>query len=100
MQALAHATLIVQTTANTMPRRHPLRWAMDIIDREAAELMPMRLASDNMLFEDMGEDVDYDFDDEEGLASLRRRLKGSITVYLRTKYQYQAVPALLSPCFR
>eukprot|EP00240_Pyramimonas_obovata_P000409 CAMPEP_0118953478 /NCGR_PEP_ID=MMETSP1169-20130426/56633_1 /TAXON_ID=36882 /ORGANISM="Pyramimonas obovata, Strain CCMP722" /LENGTH=562 /DNA_ID=CAMNT_0006900945 /DNA_START=431 /DNA_END=2116 /DNA_ORIENTATION=+ len=88
-KALAHSVLVVQTTANTMPRRHPLRWAMDVIDKEATELVPMRLAGD-MRFEEMGEDVDYDFDEEAGLAALRRRLKRTITVYMRTKYQYQA----------
>mmetsp|Transcript_13000 Transcript_13000/g.24800 ORF Transcript_13000/g.24800 Transcript_13000/m.24800 type:complete len:683 (-) Transcript_13000:83-2131(-) len=84
---LAHAVLVVQTTAHTMPRRHPLRWAMDIIDKESTELVPMRLAGD-LRFEEMGDDFDYDFDDVSGLASLRRRLKRATTVYLRTKYQY------------
>eukprot|EP00959_Pyramimonas_sp_CCMP1952_P394273 8261112-Pyramimonas_sp.AAC.2 len=38
----------------------------------------------------MGEDIDYDFDEEAGLAALRRRLKRTITVYMRTKYQYMS----------
>jgi len=33
--------LVVQTTAQTMPRRHPLRWAMDLIDRESSEVNPV-----------------------------------------------------------
>mmetsp|Transcript_22590 Transcript_22590/g.31473 ORF Transcript_22590/g.31473 Transcript_22590/m.31473 type:complete len:672 (+) Transcript_22590:183-2198(+) len=87
---LAHAVMVVQTTEQTMPRRHPLRWAMEVIDKESAQLVPVRLVGE-LRFEELGDDYDYDFDDVQGLAALRRRLKRATTVYLRTKYQYMLV---------
>jgi len=58
-------------------------------------MVPMRLAGDDLSFEEMGEDFDYDFDDVSGLAALRRRLKRRTTIYIRTKYQYLLVGCIL-----
>ncbi|KAK3256053.1 hypothetical protein CYMTET_34792, partial [Cymbomonas tetramitiformis] len=85
-EELSHWVLVVQTISSTMPQRHEFRWAMDLIDTESSEMVPMRASS--QLVPDDFDDMDYDFDDINGLASLRRQLKRSTTVFLRTKRQY------------
>ena len=115
---LKKACKAVATTARVMPRRHELRWAMEIIESEvpdaeslgvessngvASSSSPMQATNSNrrgsygemnamgvMMDDDDDDDamLDYDYEVEKDLARLRRRLKRSLRVYRRTRAQY------------
>jgi hypothetical protein len=108
---LKKAVRAVLTTSRVMPRRHELRWAMEMIESEIPDADTLRenvnsVNSNNtsnrrhsfgelndfggnaMMDDDDDAMLDYDYDLEKDLARLRRRLKRCLRVYRRTRAQY------------
>lgn len=85
---LSKVVWMVDAMSNTMPRRHHLRWAMDVIDdavkhSAVAAVTPDEADRDN---------EEYDYEDLHALASLRRRLNRALNSFDRVKHEYvQAV---------
>ena len=91
--ALAKLVRASETTAEVMPRRHALRWAMTTIAAETPKSSAFGAAaagSNGTAAGDEEEDdmLDYDYDELTDLVNLRRELNRKLRVYRRTAAQY------------
>lgn len=91
-EKLARQAAAVEMTSRVMPRRHELRWAMTVIERETPSVGAARGENVDSNDEDtLEEDIlTYDYDEYSDLVSLRRGLRRAVRVYERTKAQYVA----------
>jgi len=86
---LAKQVTTVATTSSVMPRRHELRWAMSIIEKEAPEFSSVHRVSVQEALQSTDEDIlDYDYDEINDLVALRKAVRKSVRVYNRTKAHY------------
>jgi hypothetical protein len=86
---LAKQVTTVATTSSVMPRRHELRWAMSIIEKEAPEFSSVHRVSVEEALQSADEDIlDYDYDELNDLVALRKAVRRSVRVYNRTKAHY------------
>ena len=90
-EKLARQVAAVAMTSRVMPRRHELRWAMTVIERETPSVGAARANADSNDEDALEEDIlTYDYDEYSDLVSLRRGLKRAVRVYERTKAHYVA----------
>lgn len=80
-ERLAVQAKAVETTSGVMPRRHELRWAMNIIEKETPDVSTASATEQDDCLE-------YDYDELMDLVALRRSVMRSSRVYRRTRALY------------
>lgn len=81
-ERLALQAKAVETTSGVMPRRHELRWAMNIIEKETPDISTASVS------EEQNDCLEYDYDELTDLVALRRSVMRASRVYRRTRALY------------